>query len=457
MGPGDFMRLLSINFTGNESKYMELYNYIKDAIIDGKMEPNEKLPSKRRMAEYLNISLNTVMEAYNLLLDEGFIVSVPKKGYFVVPFDLSIKNEKSDTKLLDEDKKMKYDLRTNNIDSKHFPFYTFYKISKNILYSEDIMEKSPSFGNIKLRNTIKKYLYETRGINVNPANIIIGSGIEYLLTNLIDILDSRSYAIENPGYNKIKKLIQNNNKKVELLPLDNEGVVIDNIESDILYITPSNQFPTGIKMSMKRKTEIASWAKDNKYIIEDDFDSEFKYLSNTSLSLFDLNKEHTIILQTYSRSLSPSFRIAYMILPDELISKYIERFSFYSSTVSTIDQLILEEYISSGAYSRNINRNKSLYKEKRDLIIEKLKDKPYLLIDYTNSYLSLIIELKPFDKERFRSLCLKEDIDISLLEDFYMDSTESNKLIIGYSGIDIDLLNEAIDKLIEIIEKVLKK
>lgn len=448
------MRLLSINFKNEEAKYIELYNYIKNAITDGTLSPNEKLPSKRAMASYLSISLNTVMEAYNLLLDEGFIVSIPKKGYYVVGYNLVVdkNSESSDINIVND---IKYDFSTKNIDKSSFPYYTFNKISKNIIYNENILERSQSFGNIKLRNTIKKYLYETKGLNINPNNIIIGSGIEYLLTNLIDILDSNSYAIENPGYDKIYKLISNNHRMVELLDLDSEGVNISNIKSDVLYITPSNQFPTGIKMSMARKAMIAKWACDNKYIIEDDFDSEFKYLSNKSLSLYDLNKDHTILLQTYSRSLSPSFRIAYMILPDKLLEKYKEKYSFYSSTVSTLDQLIVMEFIRSGAYSRTINKNKSLYKSKREMIIRSLEKYDFLNIDLQNSYLSLIVELKPFNKKLFKELCKKEGIDISIMDDYYMDSKKDNRIIIGYSGIDILILNEGISKLIKVIKEAL--
>lgn len=446
------MRLLSINFNSKEAKYITLYNYIKNAITDGLMEPNEKLPSKRVMAEHLQVSINTVMDAYNLLIDEGFIISIPKKGYYTVPYNLKVSDKGSVIEDISISNDIIYDFSTKNIDSNIFPYYTFNKISKDVIYNEDILLRSPSFGNVSLRNTIKKYLYETKGINVNPNNIIIGSGIEYLLTNLIDILPQSSIAIENPGYDKIKKLFTNNHRQIELRELDNEGIRIDNIKSDVVYITPSNEFPTGIKMSMKRKSEIAKWAEGEKYIIEDDFDSEFKYLSNKSLSLYDLNKEHTIILQTYSRSLSPSFRIAYMILPDSLINKYKEKFSFYSSTVSTLDQLILKKFIESGAYSRNINKNKALYKEKRELIIKLLCDYDFINIDYNNSYLSLIVEIKNINKEKFKYLIKQNKIDISLMEDYYMDKRSDDRLIIGYSGISIDLIEDGIKKLIEIIK-----
>lgn len=449
------MRLLSINFSNKEAKYIELYNYIKKAITSGQLPPNEKLPSKRMMANYLNISLNTVMQAYDLLASEGFIVSYPKKGYYVVPYNLKIDNTSTSIDVLVEKIEYRYDFSTKNIDSTIFPYYTFGKIAKNIIYDINTLKRSDAFGNVLLKKEIKKYLYETRGINVCEQNIIIGSGIEYLLTNLIEIIDSKNYAIENPGYDKILKILINNKKNVELLPIDSEGASISSCKSDVIYITPSNQFPTGVKMSMKRKTEIASWANGQKYIIEDDFDGEFKYLSNSSLSLYDLAKDNTIILQTYSRSLSPSFRIAYMILPNSLYKKYKEKYSFYSSTVSTMDQLILKEFISSGAYSRNINKNKALNKQKREIIIKELELYDFINIDYINSYLSLIIEVKNINKIKFKVLAKEHRIDISLMDDYYMDKKADDRIIIGYSGICIEQIKDGIKEVIDIIKKSL--
>lgn len=443
------MQLISIEFNDNEPLYIQLYNYIKKNIINGNFKPNEKLPSKRKLSEHLNISQNTIINAYELLLDEELIISLPQKGYFVSSYNIKTNNIKYDnisTSLSD----IKYDFSTKNIDESIFPYYTWNKICKNIIYNEKILKKTPAQGYFELRNTIKDYLFQSKNINVNPKNIIIGSGIEYLLTLIIQILDIDKYAIENPGYDKIYKLLKNNNKSILLSNVDNEGIIINN-DAECIYTTPSNEFPLGIKMSMKRKMEISKWATKGKYIIEDDFDSEFKYLSNSSISLFELNN-NTILLSTYSRSISPALRIAYMVLPDELMQIYLNKFSFYSSTVSTLDQMILNEFIKSGLYSRHINKTKALYKKKRELIISLLKNKDYISIDYDNSYLSLIIDIGAFDKKLFKELSKKYKMDISLLDDYYMDNQKTNKIIIGYSSININLIDEAIQKLINIIE-----
>ena len=448
------MTKFDIKFTNNSPLYIELYNFIKKLILEKKLSPNEKLPSKRTLSNYLGISLNTVIEAYNLLLDEELIISIPKKGYYVTEYNISISKGKDINLLSEHNNNYKYEFNTKNIDSSIFPYYIWNKICKNIIYNEDILTKSDNYGNIKLRNTISNYIYDTKGIKINPKNIIIGSGIEYLLTLLINLLDVNNIGVENPGYDKVYKIIKNNNKRPIPCSLDNEGIVIDGKDLDAIYITPSNEFPTGIKMSMKRKLMISEWAKDNKYIIEDDFDSEFKYLSNQSISFLELSKDNTILLSTFSRTISPALRISYMILPDSLYDKYEKKYSFYSTTVSTLDQLILSEYISSGAYSRHLNKTKNLYKQKRELIIKILEKYEFIKIDYLNSYLSLIITVDNMNKDLFKKLCKEQSIDISLMDNYYLDnSNNDNRIVIGYSSIDYDLIEEGINKLVDIIKK----
>ena len=452
------MTKFDIKFTNNSPLYVELYNFIKKLILEKKLSPNEKLPSKRNLSNYLGISLNTVIEAYNLLLDEELIVSIPKKGYYVTEYNISISKGKDINLLTENTKKCKYDFQTKNIDSSIFPYYIWNKICKNIIYNEDILTKSDNYGNIKLRNTISNYIYDTKGLKINPRNIIIGSGIEYLLTLLINLLDVNNIGVENPGYDKVYKIIKNNSKNPIPCDIDSEGIVIDGLNCDAIYITPSNEFPTGIKMSMKRKLQISEWANDNKYIIEDDFDSEFKYLSNQSISFLELNKEHTILLSTFSRTISPALRISYMILPDSLYNEYEKKYSFYSTTVSTLDQLILSEYIESGSYSRHLNKTKNLYKQKRELIISLLEKYEFIKIDYLNSYLSLIVTIDNLDKNKFKKLCSDNLIDISIMDDFYLDNKhDDNRIVIGYSSINYDDIEKGIKSLIEIINSSIQK
>ena len=436
------------------SKYISIYKKIKSDILNNIIKPNEKLESKRVLSEKLQVSINTVIQAYNLLLDEGLIISIPKKGYFVIDHKININNTYK--KVENEDITYKYDFSTKNIDDDAFPYFTWCKISKNIIYNDKkIISKSSGKGLFELRESISKHLYEAKGIYANPNNIIIGSGIEYLLSIITFLIPAKKYGVENPGYDKVEKILLNNNKNVKYINLDSEGVVIDELNDiEAIYITPENQFPTGIKTSINRRLKLASWAQNKKYIIEDDYDSAFKYLSSSYLSLYSLVKDNTIYLSTFSRSITPGLRISYMILPDSLLSIYEDKFKYYSSTVSTIDQLILNEFISGGYYNRHLNKTKNLYKQKRNKIIEILEQFDFISIDYKNSLLSLIISIPDFDKQKFKILCKENKIDINILDDYYFTDLKSNKIIIGYSGININHIDDGINLLIEIIKRV---
>lgn len=435
----------------DEALYISIYRQIKNAILNNKLKPNEALESKRKLAQRLNVSVNTIMQAYELLLDEGLIISIPQKGYYVI--DYQIQGKKEDNKIIiKKEISFNYDFSTKNIDEEAFPYYTWSKISKNILYNDKrIISKSNGKGLLELREAIAKHLYEAKGIIADSNNIIIGSGIEYLFTIITDILPSKSYAIENPGYNKIQKILLNNNKKINYVNMDDEGVIISELkDSDCVYLTPENQFPTGIKTSVNRRLELAKWANNDKYIIEDDYDSAFKYMSRGYISIFSLIKDKTIYLSTFSRSITPGLRISYMILPDDLLKAYEDKFSSYSSTVSTIDQLILNEFISGGYYNRHLNKTKSLYMKKREIIINELENNN-IEIDYKNSLFSIIISVDNIDINKFRKNAINNLIDISIMEDYYFDNQSSNKIIIGYSGIKINDIIPGINLLINTI------
>lgn len=437
----------------NEALYISIYKQIKGEILKNNLKPNEMLESKRKLSERLGVSINTIMQAYELLLEEGLIISIPQKGYYVIDYKLP----KHNNNLFDKDIEKinyKYDFTTKNIDDEAFPYYTWSKISKNILYNDKrIISKSNNKGLYELRESISKHLYDAKGILAHPNNIIIGSGIEYLFSIITDIIPGKTYAIENPGYSKIQKILLNNNKNINYVNMDEEGVIIGELKnSDCVYLTPENQFPTGIKTSINRRIELAKWAENNKYIIEDDYDSAFKYMSASYISIFSLNKEKTIYLSTFSRSITPGLRISYMILPDDLLKVYESKFSTYSSTVSTIDQLILNEFISGGYYNRHLNKTKILYKQKRDIIIKELEFNN-IEIDYKDSLFSIIINVKDLNVELFKKNCNNFSIDISVLQDYFFNFEKSNKIIIGFSGIKLSELNIGIKVLIDVINK----
>ena len=346
---------------GKKSLYEYLYNCIKDDILSGKIKAGEKLPSKRQMAKNHGISVITVENAYAQLVVEGYIYAEEKKGYFAseisnqyidVPKEIPQKSDKK------EKRKQKQWLV--NFDSYHimydsFPFSTWTKIMRQTLLDREyaFLKKPEQNGVIELRKAISENLIHFRGMDVNPDNIIVGAGTEYLYTIIVQLLGRNStIAVEDPGYQKIGKVYESNGVKCKHVPIDKSGFNPKHLEKtkvDAIHISPSHHFPTGRVMPMPRRQQLINMArKNNSYIIEDDYDSEFRFQGRPIPTMFGMDKEHVIYMNTFSKTLAPSIRIAYMILPDELMKKFHDKLSFYSSTVSGFEQYTLANFISKG-------------------------------------------------------------------------------------------------------------
>lgn len=439
---------MEIIFKNEKPKYLELYEQIVKMIDEGSLKANEHLPSKRNMAINLNISLSTVINAYELLADEGYIYTVEKKGYFVseMPFchqnkpKLEIENTKSI--------EYEYDFTTQSVSG--FNSLHFKKILKDLSNSNDYLDKSPLLGRLDLREAIANHLAQNRAINTSPANIVIGSGLE-MLENIIKLLDCDNITLENPGYHKLSIIGSNNNYKINYIALDDEGVLVPEYKT-ILYTTPFNQFPTGIKMSIKRKKELISNAiKTNSYIIEDDFDAEFRINQAPTTSIYSLSNTNTIFFSTFSNTLFPGFRLAYAILPDEILKKYLNVYKNYTNPVSSLTQIILKEFINTGGYAAYINKRKKELISKRNICVQKLEN--YGSIDLKKNYLSLLINVNK-DTNKIIEKALENKINIQSLKNFDTLKKETNTLIIGYTSIDISDLSKALDKLIKIMEAI---
>ncbi len=438
---------MEIVFKNEKPKYLELYDQIVKMINDGTLKANEHLPSKRNLAIDLDISLSTVLNAYNLLIDEGYIYTKEKKGYFVSEMPFCQNNKIKIEISKDSSIKYKYDFTTqsvSNFNSNHFK-----KILKDITYSNEYLDKSPMLGRLDLRIAISNHLKENRAIEASPNNILIGSGLE-MLENIIKLIDTDNITLENPGYHKLKIIGENNNYKINYQDLDDEGVLVPNYKT-ILYTTPFNQFPTGIKMSIKRKKELISNAiKYQSYIIEDDFDAEFRINQAPTTSIYSLSNEHTIFFSTFSNTLFPGFRLAYAILPDEILKKYLNAYKSYNNPVSSLTQIILRDFINNGGYASYINKRKKELITKRNKCIDKLKTIGN--IDIKKNYLSLLIDIdKDIDKiiEKAESYKIK----IQSLKNFDIHNNKTNTLIIGYTAIEEKDIDKALDNLIKIINE----
>ena len=338
--------------------YLRLYGRIRDDIVNGAYAYGSKLPSKRSLAEETGVSTVTVEHAYALLCDEGYAEGRPRSGYVVI-----FRKDDGFAKAAKEKHTYRPPDRAAHTDPD-FPMSVLSKTMRRVLTErgELLLEKSPNCGCMELRDAIKQYLARNRGIAVETDQIIIGSGSEYLYGLIVELLGrNRIYAIESPSYKMIEQVYRAMEIRYELLPLTQTGIdsaALQETAADILHTTPYRSYPSGVTATASKRHEYIRWASEaGRYIIEDDFESEFSVSAKPTETLFSLSRQDNVIyLNTFSKTISPSLRIGYMVLPKELVSVYGEKLGFYSCTVPTFMQYVLAELMSNGDFERHINR-----------------------------------------------------------------------------------------------------
>jgi len=342
-----------------EFAYITLYKKLRDEITRGAYKYGDRLPSKRVLAEETGNSVITIEHAYNILADEGYIETKEKRGYFV------IFNDKDYFSLPTQSHSPKPVAQHHSI-SEDFPFSVFSKTIRRVVsdYGENLLEKSPSFGVLELRQAVSSYLARSRDIFAPAENILIGAGAEYFYSLLVQVLGRDTlFGLENPSYEKIRKVYEANGAKCEMLDMARDGIMSQSLadaKAKVLHITPFNSFPSGITASASKRREYLRWAKErNAIIIEDDFDSEFSGLTKREDTVFSLSDDDRVIyMNTFSKTIAPSIRMGYMVIPDALMPLFAEKAGFYSCTVSVLEQLIVAEFIESGDFERHLNRTR---------------------------------------------------------------------------------------------------
>lgn len=359
-----------------ESAYLQLYHQIRSDIVEGVLPYGAKLPSKRLISEECGISVITAEHSYGLLLDEGYIESRPKSGYYVC-FGGSTAREEgvlSEDAAKGSDPSELPDPPEPIISAtEDFPFSVLARVMRNVLSERgrEILEKSPNSGLLSLRETLSQYLLRSRGIRVNPSQIVIGSGAEYLYGLTVELLGrEKQYASEEPCYERIREVYRMNDVAVQGLPLGKDGIktaALKNAAADVLHVTPFSSFPSGITASATKRHEYVRWARErDAVIIEDDYDSEFASPTRQIETLYSLAPERVIYINTFTKTLAPSMRMGYMVLPASLVPLFHEKLGFYSCTVPVYDQYVLEEFIREGHLERYINaRRRKLRRQGR--------------------------------------------------------------------------------------------
>lgn len=464
------MLTYSLENTGSDKLYEHLYKLIKDDIIHKRISAGEKLPSKREFAKNLGVSIITVETAYSQLMSEGYIYSVDRKGFFAAKIDDRFLEDNPGSGIVDdimeEQQEFYADFVKNTVPVENFPFSTWMKLLREITADTDskmLLGMSNASGAVELREAIVNHLYRFRGMDVKPEQIIVGAGTEYLYGLLVQLLGrDMVFGIENPGYPRIAKIYESNDVKIKYIDMDNEGAMPESLnraDVDVLHISPSHHYPTGIVMPIGRRYELLGWAAKSRkrYIIEDDYDCEFRLYGKPVPALQSVDRmDKVIYINTFSKSLAPTFRISYMVLPMPLVKRYYEKLGFYSCTVSSFEQHTLARFITGGYFERHINRMRNYYRTQRDKIIEAIKNSraaDYIEIHNADEGLHFVMDIKKdISDSELKKVAEKKGINIACLSDYYYNGKcDRHAIVLSYSGISEERLDTALKRLFECI------
>lgn len=459
------MRTYSFTDIGSDSLYKHLYKCIKTDILAGLLLPGERLPSKRSFAKNLGISVITVENAYAHLVSEGYIYSVPKSGFYVtdlkerIPEKVMPTIHEIDSPASNEQDYL-IDFSSNQTPSSLFPFAVWTKLIREVLQNNQngLMTNPPCGGLLLLRQAIAGHLKEFRDIQVSPEQIIIGAGTEYLYGLLIQLLGiKKRYAVENPGYRKISQIYKSHSVSCDYISMDENGVIVEELENkqiDIVHISPSHHFPTGIVMPISRRYELLGWVSkdESRYIIEDDYDSELRLSGRPIPALQSIDiSDKVIYMNTFTKTLASTIRISYMVLPLPLLQSFYETLSFYSCTVSNFEQYTLAKFIADGYFEKHINRLRNYYHHKRDSLVNAIYESPlksFVKLSKANAGLHFLMEIDiPCTDQEFVLLLKEHGIKLTPLSEYYMASQENvpHIFVMNYSSADQDNLSKAVE------------
>lgn len=447
-----------------DSLYIQIYQQIREQIRTGLLSEGFRLPSKRQLAAQLGISVNTVSAAYSQLVSEGFLLAKPQCGFFVCQLDDLIQNPPSEERraVPQETDHWAVDFSINDIAREKFPFQAWRKaMSKSFNeYDPDLLTSTPPQGDVHLRQAIAQYLYQARGVDCTAEQIIIGAGNDNLIMMLSYILDSScTIGMENPVYHKAMHFFRRMGHAVLPFPVDASGLQVEPLESYdniAIYVTPSHQFPLGITMPVSRRIKLLNWTQEgtNRYIIEDDYDSEFRYNSRPIPALQSLDRNGRVIyLGTFSKSIAPSLRISYMVLPRPLLNQYHKQYLYFQSAVSRFEQTVLHEFITSGRFETHLNRMRKHYKTLALELTHALSTffGDTLEISGEGAGLYLVVRLKTGLCETEMCARAKEQgVRVYPVSPYFAGTVplaHQSKVLLGFGGLNSDQLQDGVARL----------
>ncbi len=460
--------VLTYSFAENSNiiKYEYLYRCIKRDILQGVLQPDVRLPSKRAFAKNQNVSVSTIENAYAQLLLEGFIYSKPRSFFYVSSFIRPVMRKSIIDKKIEPSSSKKErvfaDLVSNRTSAHQFPFATWAKLMREVISKQKVWLMTPSEGQgvWPLRQAIASHLRAFRGLEVHPDQIVVGAGTEYLYGLLIQLLGrEKKYAVENPGYPKIWKIYQANGVQWIPIDMDQKGLCPEKLETSraqVVHLSPSHHFPTGRVTPVGRRYELFEWALQSpeRFIIEDDYDSEFRLLGSPISTMASLDEAGKVVyMNTFTKSLTPTIRISYMILPWALLTQFREKLGFYACTVSNFEQYTLAQFIQQGYLEKHINRMRNGYRTLRDRLIQCIQQSPlqrYGEIQEEEAGLHFLLKVRTsYRDEELVQRAAKQQLRISCLSqyDARLARKPTRTFLINYSGLEPGKIEETIIRL----------
>lgn len=462
------MITISIDNNSQQPIYLQIYEYIKREILGGQLQSPAKLPSTRSLAAHLEVSRTTVETAYEQLVAEGYVEAKEKRGYFVIPITHLQQFHSNITSTvtvpappLPEQARL-FDFNPDTIDAEHFPYSIWKSLGKNQIDSADNFVAGEHFGDYRLRQAIAGYLRGSRGVQCSPEHIVVGAGLDHLLQMLCLVFERRTaVAMEDPAYQNARQVLLANAYDVIDIPLRNcsfDTQALARSDADICYVTPSHQFPLGFVMPVSRRQELLRWAgeKAERYIIEDDHDSEFRYKGRPIPSLHSLDTKNKVIyIGTFSKAVSPAIRTAYMVLPETLFPQYKNLCGSFSCPVPRFMQSLLADFINEGYFEKHLNRMRKIYKGKHDFMLQKIKQyfpEERVEISGDHAGLYIIFHYKgELSEQEIEMRAKKAGISLHPLRNYYANLPVGYKpaYLLGFANLNTDMIAQGIRRLSE--------
>lgn len=458
------MQTYSLDRSGASPLYEQLYRALKADILSGALPGGSRLPSGRALAEHLGLSRVTVETAYAQLLAEGYLTSRPRAGYFVeqlTPQELPPRVSEPEAQPPEPE-------TAQSRSAQLFPFSVWARLMRGVLLDrrQELLRPAPDAGLPALRQAVAAELYRQRGVHVSPEQVYIGAGAEYFYNLLIQFFGhGRVYALENPGHQKIARVYQANQVAVRPIGMDADGVIPELLAqsgAEVLHISPSHHYPTGTVTPITRRQALMRWltAQPGRYLIEDDYDSEFRFSGLPIPTIQSMDRSGRVIyMNTFSRTISPSLRISYMILPRTLLPQWQAAMGFYSCTVPSFEQMTLTRFLAEGYFEKHLSRMKKHYRAVRAQLFSVLHTPQAVrqcAVHDTDAGLHLVLELKNApEPEALRALLRQSGLPDALLSDFFLDapSPQAQKsIVLGYADAEPAQLEAALTALFTRLE-----